>query len=293
MDVDEVIKLVGDDLGKAIEALSPPFTGQVTIAEGWPAEAFLLQNVAAKGAVSISIFDRGPAKNMTRWSPFVAVEFPHETGITAELSDTVLPDGDTVTLTLGGVVKQNDAVALTGFLRGPIVNHGAVAIAGPTVVETPQDMAAKLSTAINADPDLSQWMTASVVGAVITLEGINGAPVKLRVAVGNIRIQIVENARFMRELQVVVWAGTPVARGIIGKAISEELAQVYVDFGLKNAIGEWVRIIPFGDLLNDNDATRALYRRDFLVNAEYGITAQQVAYDILSPRPSLTVEQGA
>ncbi len=292
MDVDEVMTLLTTELQRAIGALSPAFTAPIVFGEGYPTESFLLQQVASKGSVSITIFDRRPAANVTRWMPFVAVEKPHSTGVTVELSGSPLAVDGEQTITLSGVVNQNDAVALTAFLRGgPSVNGGVSAIAGPQ--DTPATLAAKLAAAINADSFLPEWMTANATGAVVTLEGTGAQPIQLAVAVGNIRFQKVENARFLRELQIIVYTNSSAARMILGKAIMGDLAQLYANFGLQDDDGEWVRVIPFGDVLNDQDAGRALYRRDILLNAEYGITAEQIAYDILSPRPNLTVEQGA
>ena len=294
MDVDEVIQLLSEDLQSAIDALQPPFTGQIVFGEGYPSQNFLLQQVAQKGQTSVSIFDRRPAPNMTRWMPFVAVEQHTTPGIAAALSATTVSDGGQIVLTLSGSVKQNDAIALSGRLFSPSLTvGGASAFAGPSQTWDLTTLAAALAAAINADSVMSGWLSAEAAGATVVLTGLTSQPVQLSVAVGNLYIQHIENARFLRELQIIIYANSPANRGVIGKAIMAEIAKLCVNFGLENDAGEWIRIRPSGDLLNDTDASQQLYRRDILVDAEYGITAQQIAWDILSVRPSLTVEQGA
>lgn len=288
MDAEDVMDALVTEMNTVIAAMSPQIAGPVRVGKGFPSQAFLL-DVARKGGAGISLFDRSPAKNTTRWiGSQVVSEVATTPGVAAVLSGNTLSSGRTRTITLSGTVKVNDAVALTAYRLGPLKMQGASVVAISS--DTPTTLAAKLATAINAAPAMAALMSAGAAGAVVTLTGLPTIPVLLRVAAGNIRVQQVEYMRFNRELQVMIWTANELDRKALGKALMGDFGRIYSNFGLQVADGTWLRLIPAGDLLFDKNIKEDLYRRDILLDAEYGVTAAQVAYDILSSQPNLTVE---
>lgn len=284
MTTDQVMALIQQEITSVIEGLNPAFTPAPEVAFGWPTEKFL-QDVARVGGAGIAIYDRGISRKTTRWMPFPAMETAGASSILVALSGSFLLAGRTQTITLSGGVSINDGVGLRAAIGGAV--SGATAVAGST--DTLDTMATALAAAINANATLAAWMSASASGAVVTLTGISAIPITLSVAKGNITTQLVEYGRINRQLQLLIWTRTQADRETLAEAILSDFARVEAQFGFVGADGTWARICVAGDVFFDKDVLKDLYRRDILIDTEYGLLTSQTAYQVLVTEPTLTV----
>jgi hypothetical protein len=247
----------------------------------WPSVG-AIQNIA-RGGVLVSLFDRGESKVTTRWLKFRATPLNiNPTGITTRLSMSLIPGTETATITLGGIVNANDAVSAV-VQSGPTT---LMAVAIATGADTPTTMATKLATAINEAETLNTWITASVSGSVVTI--INNLAVTLKAAsnVGNTATRQVEVGRVKRDVQITVWTQIEEAREVIGDVIELLLYQLQTNFGVALADGTYARVVITGDHHSKDTALQDVYRRDFFIDVEYGVTYEEQAWAVLGIIPS-------
>lgn len=249
----------------------------------WPTVQ-VIQNVARGGAL-VSVFDRGNAKNTTRWPKYTAAPLVvNPTGITTALSSSVLTGEGSVTITLGGTVNVNDAVS--AILVDGLASSFDVAraVAG----DTPSTMATKLASAINVDATASKWVTASAAGVVVTITSKLAVGLKVASNVGNTGYRLREIGRVCRDLQITVWTQREEAREAVGDTIETLLYTLQSQFGVQLADGTWARVLPTNDVNSKDTALQDVYRRDFLVDVEYGITEQDETWAVLGSNMSLS-----
>lgn len=266
-------------------ALQPVVPSGVTVAMGWPTET-QLSNIA-NGSIQpiVSLFDRGPARNRTRWNKVTMTTFPPpEPGVVPVLNNTGLPIGGVVTLTLGGTLLVNDAVAVVFTLGSD--QEGQVVVAGST--DTLSTLAASLASAVNANPAMNTWVTASATGPVVTFTSIAPAGMKVGTGAANQGSETIEVRRWLRDIQVIVWTNDVTQRDTISDPIVNLLSVLSSNFGLQDPVSlQWVRVIANGDLYSDDPVLSNLYRRDIMTYAEYGETITDGLYPVLVAKATL------
>jgi hypothetical protein len=284
----DAINLLVTDLQTTVSPISPA----PVVAPGWPTIDSLLANVAKAGGISISIYDRGPSKDASRFMLYSANEVIVQALTTSALSQPRLPALGTATITIGGAPVAGDAVSLVatnGFTVAAAVTAGA------TTGETPAQVASALAAAINAEATLNTWISAAANAAVVTLTSLVNAVLPLSSATGNIGTRYTEVDRKVRSVQVDVWAPSDVVRTAVGRLIDGRLAYLDAHFGLKGVggttdDGTWVRCRNLSDQFIDTDVYRDLYRWMWIESLEYGQTYAESLYSVLAFEPSIAIQ---
>ncbi len=263
-----------DSLGKPITVL----TGI-----GWPSQR-TLQNNVRKGPqpqVLVTIYDRGLARDTTRWKVIELARTVTTATMTAAVSNSgTLPGLGTATIQIGGPITPNDAVAVV-FSQVKGTSNAVVQIAGAT--DTPNTVAANLAAALNSNANASPLMRAAATNNVVTLTSLIATPITFTANVGNGASRVREIGRRERHLQVVLWTRTEDDRNTIGAAIETEIATLEADFGLTFPDGTLGRLLYAGDQQFDDATLADTYRRDFMVSVEYPITTTDAIYAVLAP----------
>lgn len=267
-------------LSVSSDTMARPLNIEVGI--GWPSERTLQNNVrkAALPTALITVFDRGLASDSTRWLPHRVGFTATSAGIQAELSSMALTPAMPVLLAFSGAVTPGDAVAL---VASPVRGTPFAQVAIPAPTDTLPSLAIALAGLINADPDMSGFLTAVATNGMVTLASLIESPVALQCNVGNGAVSLTEIGRRSRGLQIVVWTRTEDDRNTVGDVIETAIACMEADFGLTFPDGTMGRLKYAGDHLL-NDATLSdTYRRDFLVSVDYPITVNDQLYAVLAP----------
>jgi hypothetical protein len=275
-----------------LTAGTPPVALNVLVGTDWPS-INVLQNVAngTSGPV-VAVFDRRVGKNSTRWSPFTYDQVVTPAALTTALvpvSGAVAPLG-TCTIDLGGTPGVGDAVSCVVTNQALVVNVDGVlgpimaaqvvsAIAG----DTASTMATKLAAAINGDATLGTWLTAVAAGPVVTLTSlVAGAPLLVASFAGNGGTQQRELGRRDRQFSITCWVATLEARRAVVDAIAVLIANLQIVF-LTAADGSPVQVLFGNDFDLDDNTLEDVYRHDFLVHVDYGITTTDQLYAVLAP----------
>lgn len=284
---------------------------------GWPSVQMLQANVKGANAV-VSVYDRKLAKDTTRWRPIILSDVVTATGIANIVSGNNIAPAGSATITLTGTPVNNDAIS--AVIRNPTIpfapsgggnllleggdgilelegggafeleagtagwtNTWAVVVsAGPS--DTIVTIAAALAAAINADPLLSQWVSASATGPVVTVTSLlTRGTLVLNSYVGNNGLRTTEVARRSRMMQIVVWTPTEEIRQAVGDPIETLIAGLQNNFGIQFPDGTFGRVAYGSDFYLEDDTLQDTYRRDFLFSVEYGITQQDQLYSVLAP----------
>ena len=270
-------------LQSQLESAVATITPLPSVFNGWPTEQALLNQVAKSSNTFISLYDPGFSRDDSRFLLFTANEVTTQAGITSTVSRPLLVD--TVTVTLGGTVVTNDAVSVV--LGKGQETETATASAGAT--DTPTTMATKLASAVNAS--LASWVSASASGAVVTLTNITSSVLRVASNVGNVGSRYTEVGRLVRDVQIDVWAGSDVQRVVVARLVEQQLTYLDANFGvqgLSGTDGTWVRVRRMSDRFIDDDVNRGLYRWCFRATLEYGQTAEESLWAVLSFLPSVT-----
>jgi len=242
---------------------------KVGVARGWPPKECLDQ-VSGGDETLISVVDTGFSRNVTRWKAADLAQVMTPAEVRATLSD------DLMTITLSNGVIENDGIAVL-FPR----QQRATAVRAASG-ETLSSFAAKLAAAISAD--LSNYLTASAAGAVITL---SDAMPGLQVNVGNVGVALPQIHRQYAVAQVSAWAGSEDDRDSLTEFLEPLLSQLQHDYGFNVEVYpnvlDAVRVIYEGSAVNDADKDRSLYRRDFRASLEYNIQGKEMLVEILAP----------
>lgn len=279
----------------------------------WPSAKALQNNVRVKNVPGgaplaptsmITIYDRGLAADSTRWLPTVVGG--DTTGpppdptlhMSVTASEGYVQQLASMTLTFAGPVQIGDAVGLV-FTQSFGV-HMAAVVPIAVLGDTPTTMAAKAAAMLNAEPQISQWLTAVAVGPVVTLTShLNTASVALAVNVGfggsgtgtggGGTTQLIEIARRKRHFLIAVWSRTPDDRITVTDPIEILIATLEADFGLTFADGTMGRLTFSGDVMHDDATLSDTMRRDFMVCVDYGINTIDTLYAVLAPIAQYTI----
>lgn len=269
MNADTAIGVLVSQIEGAVAGLTPI----PVVAMGWPTPTQLAQ-VASNGKRIVSVYDKGIAHNTTRWAADPVLDTPQPTGLTTTVSETLVPVGQQATITLGGTVFTDDAVSFLSALGKTQLGWVQVMSAG----DTPSTMASKLAAQINAS-----YLTVSVTGPVITITNNATEAITIGSYTGNLVSRIIDGARIMRFIQVILWCNSPSDRATVANAVVPLLVKLKVNFGAQSSNGEWVRLCYSGDLYSDDDVKSRLYKRSLMVQMEYSETFQDNLYAVLAP----------
>ena len=276
----------------------------------WPSAKALQDNVKkidpATGNLTslVTVYDRGLAKDSTRWVPTPIGGSAITPTLTATVNGipvvvttdpTILPGG-TATIVLGGTVTPGDAI---GVVLSNQINNPIAVVATGGATDTPTTMATQLAALINGTATgsygnggiggagqlgtLPSWVTASAVGSTVTLTSLVGGFLGLSVNIGNGGTLITEIGRRLRHFQIVVWSRTPDDRFTVTNPIEEWIAEQESNFGLTFPDGTMGRLTFYGDMLRDDATLSDTYRRDFLICVDYPITTTDQVYAVLAP----------
>ena len=249
----------------------------VVAAVGWPPIKVLHDIVRQPGlSAAVGIYDMKSASNVTRWSPTVVSQVMPAAGVTAMLANITLP----TTLTIGGSVNDGDAIGVTVCLGGGN-SGGAVAVipAGTTL----SGVASLIASTIAADPILGPTVIATATGPQVTLTAVDGFPHFVTAATGSVGTQVTEVGRRNRDLQVVVWTGSEPSRQAATDPIEALIASL-------ESSGTWLqlpdgtqgRVKSMNDYYIESGSPADLYRRDFHIQVEYGVTTLDPIYSVLA-----------
>lgn len=286
----QVLESVRLLVNTAVAGLSPV----PEVAVGWPPMNRLQQVGQGAAGPAISVYDRKTVRNTTRWLTEVVAETLVAAGVVSVVSAPFVSALGLPTITLTGTVGNGDAVScvLTRYsaLGGAPVVAADIAVA-LDALQTPATMAAALATQINADPVASQWVSAAAVGGVVTLTPLFATgTLGIQSNTGNGGTQLREIGRRERQLQVVLWAQTSSQRDAIAEAISQATALADVNFGTTLPDGTVVRLTYGSDFDLEDNTLQDVYRHDFLLSAEYGVTTLDHLFAVLAPVSGLVIE---
>lgn len=258
-----------------------PIGKNIPVGMGWPTQSELqsLSNGSNGVFAYVSVYDRAPGSNTTRWLREPGAVTLYETELVSTLSSDILPLGGTVTLTLSGNLTANDAAAFVAQLQfaSPV---GVVVIASAT--DTLSTLASSLASAINGDPTLSTLMSAVAVGPVVTITSTAPGDVKIFTNTCNQGQADYEIRRLARHAQIIVWTHHPEDRETVGDPIATLLGKLSTYFGvLQPDIHTWLRVVWNSEIYSDDNVLTDLYRRDFFVSLEYGETYSDLVYPVL------------
>lgn len=265
-------------------ALSPSLVPAANIFIDAP-PSDLLGNLARGGGPFIDIFDLKLSRNTTRWPAIHVTQEQVLTGLVSTVSGKYLPLGASQTITLSGPLVVGDAVSC--ILQGGVNTNSACvsAIAGDTL----DTLAAKLAAAINTPPpappptiiNLSNWVTATASGAIVTIQNIINTNFNLFSFTGNNGATITEWARYNRGTGIVLWTATQPQRDLIAPIIASTLGQLQNQFGFQCPDSTWVRVMMNSDIPGRDDQNNDIWRWVFMIDMEMGVTTQDVLYEIL------------
>ena len=274
-----------------LQSVTGGFTPAVTVAAGWPTLDFLTNSVAKSAATAVSIYDHGPSRDASRFMLYTANEVLTAPGITAAVSQNFIVVNGTATVTLGGSVTLNDAVAF-------VVSSSAVSAPQVVIVEaatgaTLTSMAQALASGINSD--LVGLVSTTVSGSVLTVTNTSTSSIQIAANVGNLGTRYTEVDREIRQVQVDVWAPTDAIRTAVSRPIDQQLGYLDAHFGMQGVggttdDGTWVRVRRLSSQFIDRDVLSDVYRWMWHVTLEYGITYEEQLYSVLSFIPS--IQQG-
>lgn len=275
----DAYNVLQDQLEIAVAGVTP----SPSVFNGWPTEQALLNQVAKSSNSFISLYDFGFSRDDSRFLLNVVNEVATPAGITSAVSEPLL--STTVTVTLGGTIVTNDAVSV-------VLGNGQkveTATATASATDTPTTMATKLAAAVNAS--LASWVSAIASGVVVTLTNLTTALLRIASNVGNIATRYTEVGRLVRDVQIDVWAGSDAQRVAVARPVEQQLVYLDSHFGAQGLSGTdetWVRIRRMSDRFIDDDVNRGLYRWCFRGTLEYGQTAEETLWSVLSFLPSTT-----
>lgn len=280
-----ILTAIGTDLTPLVAALSPV----PKIGAGWPAVT-ALQGVAKGVGPIISVFDRGIARDTTRWidAPIVSGAFP-TIGLTTVIAQFIVGPGRSTTLTITGtpVFANGDAASfiLTQSLLGN-VNAGIVYVVqtNDTLNTFTAGLAAAITTAFGS------LVTAAAVNNVITITNNTSGIITLGSATGAGATMQQEVRRANRQVGIHVWAKTPDIRDSIGDIIEGRLSTLQRNFGYNFLDGTFGRVTFQSDVNVDDNTLQDVYRRDFFIGIDYGVTVADQVYTVLLTQNNITAE---
>lgn len=274
MTADTAISVLVSQVKSAVAGMTP----LPTVGMGWPTNADLAL-VAQKGARLVSVFDKGIASNTTRWAADPVLDTPGVLGISSTVSSAIIPAGQSATITVGLQIGQsapqpNDAISLLLALGKQQVGYVAIQQTGDDTAA----IAARLAALVT-----SSWVSVGVAGSVITVTNNTQTAIAFGSYAGNIATRIIDGARILRTIDVIVWATSAVDRNLVADTIMPTLVKLKVNFGAQASNGEWVRLNYCGDLYQDVNVKSKIYERHMMVQVEYSETFPDTIYSVLAP----------
>jgi hypothetical protein len=216
-----------------------------------------LQNDLKSGVVNVSVFPTKVVRNTSRYTPDWQVLSTTPPQIAATWTAT--------TVTVAGGIQPGDNIA--------VVNGGQ------SFCHTVQagDTLAAVSTAL-----ANQIRGATSAGAVITIPGA----VELSAVVGGTGLMLQPVAEQVRNFQITVWSPNPTIRDSVGQIIAPLIASnprlIMPDTTI-------ARMWPLSDGDDeDGQQKEELYRRFFILSAEYLTTNLAPATQIVATTTTLT-----
>lgn len=299
----QVLSAIQRQVSLVTTGLSAAGGGRLNVMVGidWPSIK-VLQTGVKKGSAIVTVFDRRMARNTTRWIPIALSQTVIRATLTSSVSGVIPPLGSG-SITLGGSVTNGDAVSCVLknhdnlATYAPVTTVEAATVVIGTGADTPSLMAYRLVQAINEDPTLSTWVTASQSGAVVSLTSLVNRALVLQSYTGNGGTQLTEIGRRERELQVVTWTASIEDRNTVGDAVETMLASMEAfvgnyPSGLVFSDGTSGRVTVRNDFLLD-DATLAgeAYRRDQFLCVDHPVTTQNALYAVLAPIEQYSIQE--
>lgn len=257
---------------------NPPVDPLPEIGIDWPFQKCIGAVSSGTERALISLFDRGATKNITQAIPLLYALPPTNgnPGGVISLNDTVLPPGRTVTLTGSGVPVINDAFCLT-LMHG--FGDQFQDFANYTVPDNTTSLTAALDGMVT-QINLIDGIVASRSGSVITVTNNNVNTYNVRSEVVNIGTLTVEGYRWLRDIQITLWTGTPANRSKYGDVLEQLFTQLEINFGFIAADQSWCRLIVCQDILQVDGQLQNIYRRDFIVQVDYPVLYTLPIYPI-------------
>lgn len=257
-------------------------------AVGWP-PANLIQDTA-KGAYSVcGVFDRGVTVNTQRWPRITACNDVNVApGVSVVSFTGASPLETTATLTLSGTPTINDTcVVQVGNGVGVVGEAVTSAVAGYKAVLG--DTLSTFATALAGQISLITGLSASASSGVITITS-SLPPTYLQANIANQGTRTTEYTRIARHIAIVFFCPNEPTRQQLTDPVESMLAQLRSFYGFTLANGEWVRVLYERDLYSDDHQLQNVYRRDFFLECEYGITGTEPVYPVLGDVFSVTLE---
>ena len=234
----------------------------------------------------VMIYDRGAATDVTRWMPrAVAQTPPPAPAVTYTVSQTFVPPNGTSTVTFDTGANADDAIGLS--IYGRIETMAGVTYSAISA-ETSAVFASGFATAVNTT--VPSLLSASVSGSQVTLTNVSGYAFNMQFASGNLGSELFEVHRTKRKAHIIMLANSPENLDTFGEPLSQALANLEITYGYELADTTWVQVINTGDLCIWNNALHNIFRRDWLLDLEYGVTLPLVEYPVLAFVPTWQVD---
>ncbi len=237
-------------------AQSSALGAPVRIYRGWPSKPELETDLRA-GAVNVSIYALNRERPVTRFqNNWRQLSGPTEPTLTLTVSGQTVTVGGTV------AVPQNAAV---------IVNGASGYSYALQAIDTPTSIATALASLISADDP-----EASSSGPVITVPSATS----LIGRVGTFGDSLRELKRQRRDIQIALWANTPLLRDQIASLLDPALAAMEFIALADGTVG---RMVYVGSPHDDTVQKEILYRRNLIYSVEYGTTQTRTDAAIIVP----------
>lgn len=242
---------------------------------GQPSDLSSLSQTVSQAPL-VFIYDRGMAKDVTRWIPRNVNSYtPVTPTINFSLTGNYLPSNGSVTLEITDSAAANDAIGVS-FSTGS-TNVGAVFTAATAVSK--DSVATGLADEING---LGLSLNAVVDGNSITINNPTNTGFTITAATANISTALYEVHRVKRSTQVIVLANRPETLDTVSEPLVQLFGELEVTYGYDLSDGTYVRLMNAGDIMLWDNVLSNIARRDFMLTLEYGVNLQNVGYEVLA-----------
>jgi hypothetical protein len=244
----------------------------------WP-PVNALQAVASGNSVPIiTIFDRGSEKNQTKAiNLFYALPPTYPTpGASISLSSTFMAPSNSVTVTGSGTPAVNDAFCFT-LISGSV---GQTQVMAEYIVSTVGTTLITALIAFTAQINTLSEISASLSGNTITITNNSQAVYTVRSEVTGKGYYTQEGFRWLRDVQVILWTNSPMARGKYGDVLEQLFSQLEVNYGFIASDQSACRVLYTDDLVHKDSQLQDIFRRDFMLQIDYPVLHQTPAYPI-------------
>jgi len=275
--IPEVWKSLRGELDSVLNVGAPPLVAadQIFI-DNPPSERLAMLGNGKQPAPCVALFDLKFSRNATRW-PAIQGQTVVDSEVTAELSNELLPEGTSQTITVTHAAIVGDCITVMFQNQTRALSASATFSATATVDQA----ASALADAVNNSPDLVSWVNAVAVGPVVTINNIGAYSLSLGVETGNSGQVVTELARIIRPCQIVLWTKTIAERDLISPIIYAKLARMQNRFGFKQNDNTVTRLTLNSDLAGRDDKNPNVYRWIWIVDLEIGITTVDAVAQIL------------